>query len=129
MIFDFQWKSLSESVQLITKGVGLYFFILLAIIGAIYNSKISGIELQIVVGAIIAVSILFAPTMLFIAWGVIKGLKDLEASLRSICPDQFDSLGMIEYFRRGRLAARVGTACAIFILLIIISAVALIQYR
>ena len=45
-IFDFQWKSLTESVQLISKGVGIYFFLLLAVIGAIYNSNITGTELQ-----------------------------------------------------------------------------------
>ena len=129
IIFDFQWKSLTESVQLISKGVGIYFFLLLAVIGAIYNSNISGTELQLIVGAIILISILFAPTMLFIAWGVIKGLNDLEVSLRRCCPSQFDAIGMATYFRRGRLAARVGTACAIIILMIIISAVALIQFR
>lgn len=128
-IFDFQWKSLTESVQIIVKGVGLYFFTLLAIIGAIYNSKISGTELTIIISAITLISILFAPIMLFMAWGIIKGLNDLEVSLRSICPSQFDAIGMAEYFRRGRLAARVGIVCAIIILLIIIGAVVLIQFR
>ena len=79
--------------------------------------------------AIILISTLFAPMMLFIAWGVIKGLNDLEVSLRSICPSQFDDIGMAAYFRRGRLAARVGTGCAITILMVIIAAVALIQFR
>lgn len=129
VIFEFQWKSLTESVQLVTKAVGIYFFLLLAVIGAIYNSKIAGIELQIIVGTIIIISIIFAPMILFLAWGIIKGLNDLEVALQRICPLEFDAIGMKEYFRRGRLAARVATGCAIIILIIIIAAVALIQYR
>lgn len=128
-IFEFQWKALTESVQLIFRAVGIYFFLLLAVIGAIYNSKIAGTELQVVVSAIIAVSIVFAPMMIFIAWGVIKGINDLEFSLRKLCPFQFDATKMDAFFRRGRLAARVVTVCAIIILVIIMIAVTLIQFR
>jgi hypothetical protein len=128
-IFEFQWKALTESVQLIFRGIGIYFFLILAVVGAIYNSKITGTELQVAIGATIAVSVLFAPMMLFIAWGVIKGLNDLESTLKKIHPAQFDAAGMDAFFSRGRLAARVAMGCAITILLIIIAAVALIQYR
>lgn len=128
-IFEFQWKALTESVQLIFRGIGIYFFLLLAVIGAIYNSKISGTELQVAIGATLAVSALFAPMMLFIAWGVIMGLNDIETTLRKLHPTQFSATGMDKFFRRGRLAARVAMGCAIAILLVIIVAVSLIQFR
>jgi hypothetical protein len=128
-IFEFQWKALTETAQLISKVVGIYFFLLLAVIGAIYNSKIVGTELQVIVIAMIIVSVMFAPMMIFAAWGVIRGIDDLEISLRKICPMQFESIGMDAFFRRGRLTARVGAGCAIAILIVIVVAVALIQFR
>lgn len=128
-LFEFQWKSLTESVQLITKGVGFYILLLLAVIGAIYNSKLVGTELKFAVVAIVTITILFGPMIIFIAWGVVRGIDDLENSLRKICPTQFEAAGMEKYFLRGRLAARVATGSAILILIVIVVTVALIQFR
>ena len=129
LLFDFQWKSLTQTLELATKGIGFYFLLLLASIGAIYQSKMQGAELRIAVAAVVAISILFSPILIFFSWGILKGLDDLQASLRRICPVQFDEVAMERYFQRGRITARVAAACCVLILAVVIISVTFVQFR
>ena len=128
-MFGFQWKALTASVDAIAKGISIYFVLLLASIGAVYQSGLSGTELQVVVYALLLVTVLFGPMMIFFAWGVIRGLEDLEETMRRVNPAQFDAVELARFFQRGRLVTRVAVTCCILILFVIGATVATIQFR
>jgi hypothetical protein len=111
VFLDFQWKSLVQTVDVICKGLGFYFLVLLGVVGAIYQAKIAGIELRITTISVVVISITVAIACGFLAWGVIQGLFDVQTTLRSFNPEVFDEQNLNNYFRRARVAARAVMLC------------------
>ena len=83
VFLDFQWKSLVQTVDVICKGIGFYFVVLLGVIGVIYQSRLSGMELTVAITAVVLISIAVSVACGFLALGVIRGLFDVQKTLRS----------------------------------------------
>ena len=129
VFLDFQWKSLIQTVDVICKGVGFYFVVLLGAIGVIYQSKLGGLELRVATSAIVLISIAVSIGCGFLAWGVISGLYDVQKTLRSFNPEVFDEQGMNKYFMRARIAARAVMVSCLIVLIVIISSLLAIQFK
>jgi hypothetical protein len=129
VFLDFQWKSLVQTVDVTCKGIGFYFLVLLGVIGAIYQAKITGLELQFAITSVVTISIAVSIGCGFLAWGVVQGLYDVQAILRSFNPDVFDEHNLNNYFRRARIAARAAVISCLAVLLVIVGALISLQYR
>lgn len=114
--YEFMWRSLVQTVDLLAKGTTYYFTIFGVIGGFLFTAKLSPrLELLLVVVSSV-VSILFAVIMISFAYGVLKGVNQMEKALLRIHPVAFQTLAMESFFRRGKRVGVITTACCVLIL-------------
>lgn len=129
LFLDFQWKSIVQTVDVISKGIGFYFVVLLGVTGAIYQAKVAGVELLIAIVTITLITVAACTACGFLIWGIVSGLVDVQDTLESFHPQVFAERRLGKYFRRARIAARAAITCSLCIALTIIGALVMLRYR
>lgn len=122
IFYDFQWKSIVQTIEVITRGVGFYTLILVAVAGAIYQSRLSGRELNIALAGVTFMTLFLMIAFGFLSWGVFTALKDLQKTLRSLNEIVFHECELEAYFTRARTVAIAVMACSVFGVLVILLA-------
>jgi hypothetical protein len=118
--FEFMWKAIVQAVDLLAKGTTYYFTIFVFITGFIFTAKIS-VELQLLLLCVVTVvSVLFAIIMLSFAYGVTKGLGQLELALKKHHRSAYSSLDMALFFKRGKIVGQTTTVACLLILFTIV---------
>jgi hypothetical protein len=129
IFLDFQWKSIVQTIDVMSKGIGFYFVVLLGVTGAIYQAKVAGAELTIAIVTITLITVVVCTACGFLIWGVVSGLADVQDTLESLHPRVFAERRLGNYFRRARTAARATITCSLCIALTIIAALVMLRYR
>ena len=129
LFLDFQWKSIVQTVEVINKAIGFYFLVLLGVFGAIYQAKISGIDLSVAIVAVSLITIAVCAACAFLIWGVITGLYDIQNTLQSFNSGVFDERGLAHYFRRARIVARAVVISSFLVFLVIVGALVSLKYK
>ena len=116
LYYDFKNKYITKATEIIIKAFSFYLIVTLAISGYIFTKDIKIVESNyfLVVGSV--VSILFVIILLSISWGVLTGLRDIENTLRKINYRTFSSLGMNEFFFRGKMVGIIVAICCCLII-------------
>jgi hypothetical protein len=115
--YDFMWKSLVQTVDLLTKGTAYYFTIIGVVGGFLFTSKIHE-DLQLIfISVITVISFFFAIIMLSFGYGVLKGIHQMENALKQIDAKAFHVLEMSRFFRRGRVVGIMAALLCLAILL------------
>ena len=115
--YDFQWRSLVETANTLSKGMTFYIAILASVTSYIFTKQIGQDQLRFLITIGLIVSIFFGTAASSVAWGFYTGLKDLEGSLRELSPREFSNLNLPAFFSRGRLVFWI-TIISIFLILI-----------
>jgi hypothetical protein len=122
LFFDFQYKSLTETVNLLVKAAGAFYItVMIALIGYLLTQDISDKTRNvIIVSAVILTACVFI-VGLAICWGVILGISDMRNTLKRYDEKLFSSIDLDKFFYRGRkLVIFSIITCVIAIILIFI---------
>lgn len=117
--FDFMWKALVQTVDLLAKGATFYFTVLGLVAGFIFTQKLPTQTMLTLVTTCVVISILFGIIAIAFAYGVITGLLQLKKALHAIHPAAYDVLSMEAFFRRGLIVTAVAVMCCLAILMAI----------
>ncbi|SFU32274.1 hypothetical protein SAMN05216339_101339 [Nitrosomonas eutropha] len=126
--YEFQFRSLVQTGELLTKGVAYYFTILAAIGGYLYTAKLPLVEQRLLVIVSLIVSTLFAFIMIVVGYGVLKGIGQMERTLAKYNSNEFEAIAMPQYFRRGKIVGIMVALCCLGILFVIASTFAIKIY-
>lgn len=126
---DFQWKTLVQTADLLSKGIGFYFLLLIAVTGAIFQAKLTPSEVRIAVWTVLLISISVGLAFVALTWGIVQGLYELERTVEKVNPDLYRELGLCAYFRRARTIARIVVIACVASMLLIVVATFILQYR
>lgn len=122
--YEFQWRSLVQTVELLTKGVTYYFTILAAIAGYIFTAKLLPEEQKPLIIVIVMVSVLLAVIIITMGYGVLRGISQMETTLAQYNAVAFVELSMPAYFKRAKMVGIVVAVCCMLILITIAGALA-----
>src|SRR5258705_4521990 len=89
--YEFQWRSVVQTIELLTKGVTYYFTILAAIAGYVFTAKLLPKEQKPLIIVSVIVSVLFAVIIITMGYGVLRGISQMEATLA-----QYNAVAFVE---------------------------------
>lgn len=122
--YEFQWRSLVQTVELLTKGTTYYFTILAAITGYVFTAKLLPEEQKPLIIVSVIVSMLFAVIIISMGSGVLRGIGQMEVTLAQYNAVAFEELAMPAYFKRAKMVGIVVAVCCLLILITIAGALA-----
>ncbi len=128
IIFDFQYKSISELVNTLSKGMTYYLIIMAALTGYIVTQTINPeIKSAIILLGIIT-NLFGLLSGLTLAIGIYKGITSLKNTLLKIDSDNYKSLKLESFFRGGRrMAFLVSLFCSLLLISISIYLLGLLR--
>lgn len=122
--YEFQWRSIVQTVELLTKGVTYYFTILAAIAGYVFTARLLPEEKKPLIIVSVTVSVLLAAIIITMGYGVLRGIGQMEATLAHYNAVAFVELSMPAYFKRAKIVGIVVAVCCMLILITIAGALA-----
>lgn len=125
LFYEFEWRSLVQAVELLSKTVTYYFAILAALVGYLFTVDLSPADQKLISRVIFIVSGLFSVLAAAMVYGILYGIADLRATLMSYSPGFFHQVGMPRYFRRGQVVGLLAAIASLAILATICTALAL----
>ncbi len=124
IFYEFQWRSLVQTVELLSKAVTYYFAILAALVGYLFTAKLSLLDQQLISRVIFFVSGFFMLLAVAMFYGILRGIADLKSTLTRYNPTAFQKAELHRYFRRGQIVGIVVVASSLSILVTICVALA-----
>ena len=115
---DFQWKALSNTASILSKGIAFYLAIIAAVTGYILTKQLS---CEVKVMAVLAGSITSVIATIAggsLAWGLNKGLRNLEITLMEMDKELFYKLQLNLFLVRGRRVIWIVSGCAALVLVL-----------
>lgn len=112
-IVEFQINSVFQTANLTEKGTTAYLAIFAALIAYFLTQNIpfETKKAAVIIGVI--VSILAAIVGGSLIWGVQKGLKNIELSLKELDEELFLKLKVKDFINRGRIALLIAFICTL----------------
>lgn len=125
IFYEFQWRSLVQTVELLSKAVTYYFAILAALVGYLFTAKLTLLDQQLISRVIFFVSGFFMLLAIAMSYGILRGIADMKNSLTRYNLKVFQTAELHRYFRRGQFVGIVVVASSLSILVTICVALAL----
>ena len=125
IFYEFQWRSLVQTVDLLSKTVTYYFAILAALVGYLFTAKLTHLDQQLISRVIFYVSGFFMLITISMSYGILRGIRDMKNSLIQYNPKIFQQADLHGYFRRGQIVGIVIVTSSLSILAIICAALAI----
>lgn len=120
LFFDFQYKSLTETVNLLVKAAGAFYVtVMIALIGYLITQQVSpSTHRVIVISATLLTACVFA-VGIAICWGVTKGIQDMKNTLERYDEDLFCKCNLESFFIRGRKVVLFSIVTCIIVMVLI----------
>jgi hypothetical protein len=118
IIVDFQYKSISELVNTLSKGMTYYLIIMAALTGYIVTQTINPEITKAIILIGIITNFFALLSGIVLALGIYKGIRYMKNTLLKIDPDNFETLNLESFFKGGR---RIALLVSIFCSLLLIS--------
>ena len=128
IIYDFQMKSLSETTNVLAKGMTFYLLILAAITGYIVSQDIpEEIKNRIfIIGIVTNIFALIAGIGL--GYGIYKGIENVKKTLKILDKELWQVTEMEEYFNRGKRIVIIVSISCVSLLLFIMAYLIITRY-
>jgi len=122
LFFDFQYKSLTETVNFLVKAAGAFYVtIMIALIGYLVTQQVSESARKVIIISAILLTICVFFVGLIICWGVLLGIRDMRNTLKRYDENLFINCDLDSFFKRGRKVVLFSIiACFLVVILILI---------
>lgn len=125
VFYEFQWRSLVQTVDLLSKAVTYYFAILAALVSYLFSAKLTLLDQQLISQVIFFVSGFFMLISISLSYGVLRGISDMKNTLIRHNPKVFQQVELHRYFLRGRIVGSIVVLSSLSILVTICIALVL----
>jgi uncharacterized protein YybS (DUF2232 family) len=114
LFFDFQYKSLTETVNLLVKAAGTFYVtIMIALIGYLFTQKISDATRNVIIICAVILTACMFIVGAAICWGVILGITDMRNTLKQYDEALFSNCDLDAFFKRGRKVVLFAIICCV----------------